>query len=113
MYTVPAGNLANEDAYTVITADVVASRNVDSFLQLRDEKLSEISAFHLKQHLILSPYTVTAWDEFQVILAKPEHTPHVILDIRRIFFPLNFPTCVMNSRLFISNSTSSPSWRLL
>jgi hypothetical protein len=30
---------------------------------------------------------VTAWDEFQAILSKPEYTPRVILDLRRFFYP--------------------------
>jgi hypothetical protein len=71
----------------VITADVVDSRKIDSFRPRRDRKLKEISRLHLARKLILSPYAVTAWDEFQVILSKPEHTPRVILDLRRLFFP--------------------------
>lgn len=71
----------------MITADVVDSRKIDSFRPRRDRKLKEISRLHLARKLILSPYAVTAWDEFQVILSKPEHTPRVILDLRRLFFP--------------------------
>ena len=77
----------NPKRYSVITADVVGSRKIASFRPNRDSKLKEISRLHLKQKFILSPYAVTAWDEFQVILSKPEHTPRVIFDLRRLFFP--------------------------
>jgi hypothetical protein len=73
--------------YAVITADVVGSRNVESFRPKRDRKLDEVSQLHLEQKRILSPYAVTAWDEFQVILRKPEYLPSVLLDLRRLFFP--------------------------
>ncbi len=73
--------------YAVITADVVDSRKVESFRPKRDRKLHHISQLHLEQNLILSPYAVTAWDEFQVILRKPEYLPRVLLDLRRLFYP--------------------------
>jgi hypothetical protein len=73
--------------YSVITADVVDSRKIESFRVRRDRKLDEVSRLHLKEKLILSPYTITACDEFQVILSKPENTPRVIFDMRRLFFP--------------------------
>jgi len=81
------GATMNPKRYSVITADVVSSRKIASFRPNRDRKLKEISRLHLKQKFILSPYAVTAWDEFQVILSKPEHTPRVIFDLRRLFFP--------------------------
>ncbi len=64
------------------------SRNIESFRPRRNNKLKELSRLHLEQKLILSPYAVTVWDEFQVILSKPEYTPRVILDLRRLFYPL-------------------------
>jgi len=78
--------LANK-FYSVITADVVGSRNILFFRQKRDRKLARLSRLHLAHQLILSPYAVTAWDEFQVILSKPEFAPRVILDLRRLFYP--------------------------
>lgn len=36
----------------------------------------------------MSPYAVTAWDEFQTIISKPAHAPTVILDLRRYFHPM-------------------------
>jgi len=79
--------IASRKCYAVITADVVDSLKVDSFRRKRDRKLGEVSRPHLKQKLILSPYAVTAWDEFQVILSEPEFIPRVILDLRRLFSP--------------------------
>jgi hypothetical protein len=80
--------IAARKNYTVITSDVVDSRKIESFRPKRDRKLTEVSRLHTKEKLILSPYAVTAWDEFQVVLTRPEHAPRVILDLRRIFFPL-------------------------
>jgi len=80
--------IAERKCYSVITADVVDSRKVESFRLKRDRKLAQLSRLHLEQKLILSPYAITAWDEFQVILSKPEYTPRVILDLRRLFYPL-------------------------
>lgn len=73
--------------YSVITADVVDSRKISSFRKVRDRRLAALSNFHLNEKLILSPYAVTAWDEFQVVLRRPELTPRVIFDMRRLLFP--------------------------
>lgn len=64
------------------------SRKIVSFRPKRNSNLKELSRLHLEQKLILSPYAVTVWDEFQVILRKPEYTFRVILDLRRYFYPL-------------------------
>lgn len=74
--------------YSVITADVVDSRLVDAFREKRDAKLAAVTGLHTESGLTLTPYTITAWDEFQVVLTKPEFTPRAILDLRRIFFPM-------------------------
>lgn len=74
--------------HAVITADVVGSRRIESFPPKRDRKLEEISRLHLGEKRIVSPYTVTTWDEFQVVLRKPEFAPRAILDLRRLFFPM-------------------------
>jgi len=73
--------------YSVILADVVDSRKIVSFSSQRDLRLDAVSALHLKNGLILSPYTVTAWDEFQTIVSRPEHIPRVLFDLRRLFSP--------------------------
>jgi hypothetical protein len=79
---------SKKTCYAVITADVVKSRSIEAFRPKRDKKLRELSAIHQRRKLILSPYAVTAWDEFQAILSKPEHLPRIILDLRRCFYPL-------------------------
>jgi SatD family (SatD) len=80
--------------YAVITADVVGSRKLESFGKKRDRRLAALSRLHLSQKLILSPYTVTAWDEFQAILRKPKDISRVILDLRRFFYPLQLRIAV-------------------
>jgi hypothetical protein len=85
---------ANTKYYSVITADVVGSRGMASFPQRRDQKLRGITRLHTGMELILSPYTVTAWDEFEVVIAKPEFTPRAILDLRRTFYPLELRIAV-------------------
>lgn len=80
--------IVSQKVHAVIIADIVDSRKIESFRLKRDRKIDEVSKLHIKQELILSPYAVTAWDEFQVILSKPEYTPRVILDLRRLFYPL-------------------------
>lgn len=42
----------------------------------------------MKEELLLSEYAITAWDEFQAILKKPEYIPKVALDLRRLFYPI-------------------------
>jgi hypothetical protein len=74
--------------YSVITADVVDSRLVEGFREKRDAKLAEVTRLHTDSALVSTPYTITAWDEFQVVLTRPEFTARAILDLRRIFFPM-------------------------
>lgn len=80
--------------YTVITADIVDSRKLQSFTARRDRKLNEVSRLHIQKKVILSPYAITAWDEFEVILSKPVHLPTAIFDLRRIFFPFQLRIAV-------------------
>jgi SatD family (SatD) len=79
--------VSNARRYAVITTDIVGSRNIPTFRSKRDAKLRAISRLHMKNQLILSPYAVTAWGEFQAILRKPENLPRVIWDLRRLFRP--------------------------
>jgi hypothetical protein len=74
--------------YAVITADVMNSRDVPSFQKERDRKLKAVSNLHARRHFTISPYTVTAWDEFQVILRSPMDLSDVIFDLRRLFYPM-------------------------
>jgi len=85
---------STQTRYAVITADVVGSRKIRSFRARRDRLLASVSQFHLERKLILSPWTVTAWDEFQAILRRPEYVPQVILDLRRLLFPFQLSIAV-------------------
>ena len=68
-------NQVKNKCYSVITADVIASRGIVSFTHKLTRKLRTLTNLHLRQKLILSPYAVTAGDEFEVVLAKPGFTP--------------------------------------
>ncbi|HEX4039349.1 MAG TPA: SatD family protein [Acidobacteriaceae bacterium] len=97
---------SSSSRYAVVTADVVGSRRIDSFRSQRDRLLASVSRLHLSQNLILSPYTVTAWDEFQAIIRKPEFAPRVILDLRRLLTPLGLRIAVGIGT--VSNPRSKP-----
>lgn len=66
---------STQTRYAVITADVVGSRKIRSFRAKRDRLLASVSQFHLEHKLILSPWTVTAWDEFRQFSAAPSMFP--------------------------------------
>lgn len=72
----------------MITADVVASSGVPGFTRMRDQKLGKLSSEHRRQKLVLQPYTVTTWDEFQNVLTDVACAPQVIWDLRRLMYPL-------------------------
>src|SRR5260370_34817195 len=73
--------------YAVITCDIVGSRHIEEFRRKRDQKLHHIAKLHMARKWILSDYAVTAWDEFEGILARPTNIPAVILGLRRNFHP--------------------------
>jgi len=74
--------------YAAITADIVGSRQLPEFRKLRDRKLLPVSKRHMSEGLLLSDYAITAWDEFQAILSQTEYIPRIVLDLRRLFHPL-------------------------
>jgi len=74
--------------YAVVTADVVGSRRIRDFRKKRDSILRAISETQMKPHLILSPYAITVWDEFQAIMTRPDLFPAAVLDLRRHFYPM-------------------------
>ena len=82
-----AASLHNNPKYAVLLADVIGSRNIEDFGNTRDDKLRDLSIRHKRDKWTRSPYTVTAWDEFQVILQEAYQIPRVLLDLRRSFFP--------------------------
>ena len=73
--------------YAAITCDIVGSREIEEFRRKRDQKLRRISMQHVAKKWILSEYAITAWDEFEGILARPTNVPAVIVDLRRHFYP--------------------------
>jgi len=73
--------------YAAITCDVVGSRQLEDFRRKRDQKLRRISNLHVEKKWILSEYAITAWDEFEGILSRPQNLPGVIVDLRRHFHP--------------------------
>jgi hypothetical protein len=74
--------------YGVLIADVVASRSTADLRSLLNEKLRVASIAQLNEQLIRVPYAVTAGDEFQVVAARLERVPKLILDLRRRLLPL-------------------------
>jgi hypothetical protein len=73
--------------YGVLIADVVASRSTSDLRSSLNEKLRIASSAQLDDQLIRVPYAVTAGDEFQVLAARLERIPKLILDLRRRLLP--------------------------
>lgn len=73
----------------VILADVVSSRGVADFKNVRDERLAAISTAHREAGWVAYDYAVTAGDEFQNIVDAPQHVPALVFDLRRRFRPLD------------------------
>lgn len=73
--------------YGVLIADVVASRSTARLRASLNEKLRIASIAQLDEQLIRVPYAVTAGDEFQVVAARLERIPKLILDLRRHLLP--------------------------
>jgi hypothetical protein len=74
-------------SHGVLIADVVASRSKVDLRSLLNEKLRIASIAQLDEQLIRVPYAVTAGDEFQVVAARLERIPKLILDLRRRLLP--------------------------
>jgi hypothetical protein len=73
--------------WVALTADIVHSRAIKDLRRMRDERLQAASKRHRKEKLIIAPYAVTAWDEFQTLVSDIEHIPRVVLDLRLSFRP--------------------------
>ncbi len=76
------------NTHVAIIADVVNSREFDDFAARRDQALQVLQQLHNNQGLTASDYAITAWDEFQVLLSKPQALPQVLWDLQREFYPL-------------------------
>jgi hypothetical protein len=78
---------SSANLYGVLIADVVASRSTLDLRSSLNEKLRIASIAQLEEKLIRVPYAVTAGDEFQVVAARLERIPKLILDLRRRMLP--------------------------
>lgn len=76
------------NAHVAIIADVVNSREFADFAARRDRALQALQQQHGSQALTASDYAITAWDEFQVLLAGQAALPQVMWDLQREFYPL-------------------------
>ena len=75
--------------YAVLIADVVASSSRQSLRHLLGRTLAIASKRHLRRKLIQLPYSVTAGDEFQTVVANLTALPQIILDLRIMLQPLS------------------------
>jgi len=73
--------------WAVVTVDVVDSSKIADLPKLRDRALKDLSKRHLADQRVLGRYTVTAWDEFQNVLARPTEMAAVVWDLRLAFRP--------------------------
>lgn len=71
----------------MLLADVVSSRRIDDFRAGRDRLLRRLSKEHLDRELVLVPYTVTSYDEFQTIVEDAWQLPNLVWELRREFRP--------------------------
>jgi hypothetical protein len=77
-----------DEIYAVLIADVMASSARTNVRALLGKKLAATSEKHLRQKLILLPYSVTAGDEFQTLTAELPSLPALLLDLRAALRPL-------------------------
>ncbi len=70
-----------------LIADVADSRRIADFPERRDRLLAELSKRHRDSGWTRFDYAVTAWDEFQGLIDRPEALPHVIWEFWRAFQP--------------------------
>lgn len=75
--------------FVALIADVADSRQVEDFPGRRDRLLAELSARHRRRGWSRFDYAVTAWDEFQGLLTRPQWLPEVVWDLWRAFQPLS------------------------
>jgi SatD family (SatD) len=78
---------SSNNLYGALIADIVASRSTLDLRSLLNEKLRIASIAQLEEKLIRVPYAVTAGDEFQVVAARLDRIPKLILDLRRRLLP--------------------------
>jgi hypothetical protein len=74
--------------YAVLIADVMQSSSRRNLRRILGKKLASASRQHFRRKLIKLPYSVTAGDEFQTVIADLKAVPAIILDLRTWFQPL-------------------------
>jgi len=74
--------------HAVIIADVVASGTRGPLRTLLTARLGAASRAHLGKKWIRLPYAITAGDEFQVMAARLDALPRLLLDLRSRMRPL-------------------------
>lgn len=75
--------------HAVLIADVMQSGSRRHMRGILGEKLASASRQHVRRKLIQLPYSVTAGDEFQTVIASLTAVPTVILELRTWFQPLS------------------------
>lgn len=68
-------------ARVALIIDVVESRRIEDFQAQRDSLIASLSRRHRQRGWCDSDYAVTAWDEFQGLVATPAHLPWVLWDL--------------------------------
>lgn len=81
--------LMPSQTYAVLIADVMKSSSRAGLRTVLGKKLAAASRKHMQQKLIKLPYSVTAGDEFQTVIANLPSVPEVILELRAAFQPLS------------------------
>lgn len=73
----------------VLIADTVHSSSVERFAAERDRRLTALSHEQMAAGRIGVPYAITAWDEFQTVVAGPGHLAQVVWGLRLSFRPMH------------------------
>ncbi len=71
-----------------IVVDVVESRRMKDFADQRDRLVETLSQRHRQRGWIQFDYAVTAWDEFQGLIERPDQLPWVLWDIWLQTYPI-------------------------
>ena len=71
-----------------ILVDVVDSRHIRDFADQRDWLVNGLSRRHRQRGWISIDYAVTAWDEFQGLIERPESLPWVLWDLWLHTYPM-------------------------
>ncbi len=76
-------------AWGVLIADIIDSKRVDNLKHQRDRLLEDVGASQRSRELVRSGYAITAFDEFQALLGRPQDLPQVAWELRLAFKPMD------------------------